>query len=165
VARGSRLASSSCDRLRHCSHRRNTRPQPLQQVIADAQRIRRNCQRRVDRRARTEKAAIDHVEIVDVVSAAVDVERRRLRIPTEPDCAVLVRDAGEGNSLPHEQISWNQVFVAIQVLQQTLQFPDQMLMGGLVIGLYDITMPPLLSSVTRLFGSGRSSDVNQKSSE
>jgi hypothetical protein len=67
--------------------------------------------------------------------------------------------------LPHEQISWNQVFVAIQVLQQTLQFPDQMLMGGLVIGLYDITMPPLLSSVTRLFGSGRSSDVNQKSSE
>src|SRR5690242_8969850 len=47
----------------------HARAEALDQVIADAQRIRGDGQRRIHGSARTEEAAIDDVEVVEVVGA------------------------------------------------------------------------------------------------
>src|SRR5438132_303145 len=74
---------------------RAARAEALEQVIADTERVGGDGQRRVHRGARAEEAAIDHVEVVDVVGPAVDIERRRRRIVAEPDGAVLMGDASQ----------------------------------------------------------------------
>ena len=55
------------------------RAEPLEQVVADAQRVGHRRQRRVHRARGGEEARVDDVEVVEVVRLAVDVERRGRR--------------------------------------------------------------------------------------
>src|SRR5262245_49730363 len=71
----------------------------LQQMISDSQRVRHNRQSRIYRRARHEEAAVNHIEVVQVVRLAVHVQRRGLRVTSEADRAVLVRDSGKRDAL------------------------------------------------------------------
>ena len=57
---------------RGCTH-------AVEQVIAHAQRVGHDRQRRIHRAARREEAAVHDVEVVDFVRPAVDIERRGLR--------------------------------------------------------------------------------------
>src|SRR5271166_5026760 len=66
----------------------HARAQALQNVIAHAQRVGHDCQRRIHRRARREEAAIDYVQVVEIVSFAVRIETRSLQIVPEADGAV-----------------------------------------------------------------------------
>ena len=77
----------------------------LEQVVADAQRVGHDRQRGVHRAARREEAAVDDVEVVDIVRLAVHVERGGLRVVAEADRAVLVRHAGQRNALADEQVA------------------------------------------------------------
>ena len=65
----------------------------------------------------------------DVVRLAVGVERRRLRVPAEPDGPVLMRDAGERNAIAHEQVPRHQMRVHVEVLEEVLQLLDQIACG------------------------------------
>jgi hypothetical protein len=49
-------------------------PQSLEQMIADAERVRHRGQRRVDRADRREDARVGDVEVVELVRAAVDLQ-------------------------------------------------------------------------------------------
>src|SRR5215208_3095226 len=62
---------------------------PFQQVIADAQRVGHDRQRRVHGAARREEAAIDDIQVVHVVCLAQWIERGGLRVAAEADRAVL----------------------------------------------------------------------------
>ena len=57
--------------------RRWRRAEPLEQVVADAQRVGHRRQRRVHGARGREEAGVDDVEVVEVVGLAVDVERGR----------------------------------------------------------------------------------------
>ena len=52
-------------------------------MIADAQRIRHDCERRIHCPARTEEACIDNAEVIELVRFAVAIQRARLRIVAE----------------------------------------------------------------------------------
>ncbi len=67
--------------------------EPLQQVVAHPECIRHDRERGIHRRAGREERSVDHVEIVDLMRAAVPVEHRGLRIMTEPARSILVADA------------------------------------------------------------------------
>jgi len=45
------------------------------------------------------------------MGSAVDIQRGSFRIVTKSDCAVLMRDARERNSLPDEKISREQALM------------------------------------------------------
>src|SRR5271166_4998759 len=66
------------------------RAQAIQNVIAHAQRISHDCERRIYGRARREEAAIDHIQVVEVVRLTIHIQRRGLGIVPEADGAVLV---------------------------------------------------------------------------
>jgi hypothetical protein len=53
-------------------------------VNAYAQRVGDDCERWIDRRRRREVAAVDDVKVVDLVGAAVDIERRGLLFDYRP---------------------------------------------------------------------------------
>ena len=59
------------------------RAHALEEVVADAQRVRHRGQRRVHRADAREEARVDDVEVVDLVRAAVGVEHRRRRVGAE----------------------------------------------------------------------------------
>jgi hypothetical protein len=85
-------------------------------VIADAQGIGRDRERRIDGAARWEEARIDHVKIVDLMSLAVAVERGGLRVVARSDGllprgAIAVPGKGFAQTNPddiraHERHSW-----------------------------------------------------------
>ena len=95
-------------------------------------------------RARREEAAVDDVEVVDVVRLAVDVERRGLRIVAEANRAVLMRDAGERDALADEEVAREQALVALVAVDRrtcvccfirSLSFAMQPLVAFLVVRL------------------------------
>src|SRR3954463_6825659 len=90
--------SSSC-RLLCVGARWLDLPEPLEQVVANAQRVGHCRQRRVHGAGRGEEAGVDYVEVVYVVGFAVDVERGPAGIGAEAHGAALVRDAGDGDLL------------------------------------------------------------------
>src|SRR5262245_64826978 len=69
--------------------------EPLEQVIADAERVGHDRERRIDCSARGKEARVDDVEVVELVRLAVRVQRGCLRVVPEPNRAVLVREAGQ----------------------------------------------------------------------
>ena len=73
--------------------------QSLQQVVAHADRIGDCGKGRIHRSDTDEETCVDNVQVIELMRLAVHVERRRLRVMTEPDRAVLVRNAGQGNAL------------------------------------------------------------------
>ena len=82
-----------------------TSAHPFLQVIAHAQRVGHNRESRIDSSRRGEEAAVDDVEVVDVVRPAIRIQDRRLGIAAEADGAVLVCHTGEGNPIADEQIA------------------------------------------------------------
>jgi hypothetical protein len=75
------------------------RPEPLEQVVADAQRVGHGGKPGVHGARGWKEAGVDYVEVVDVVRFAVEVERRPFRVGTKSHRAAVVRDAGERNLL------------------------------------------------------------------
>ena len=73
-------------------------------MIANAQRICNDRQSRIYRPTRREKAPIDYIKIVDVVSLAIDVQCARQRIMTEAHGTILVSNPGEGNLLADKDV-------------------------------------------------------------
>src|SRR5689334_10219707 len=70
------------------------RAEALEDAITDAKRVGHDRERRVDGPARWEEAAVDDIQICDVVRLARRIQRRRARIVAEANRAVLMRDAG-----------------------------------------------------------------------
>src|ERR1051326_3670273 len=92
-------------------------------MIADTQGVGHDRQRRIHRAARREEAAVDDVEVVDLVRLAVDVERRRLRVASEANRAVLVRHARQGNALAEKEIAPEQTLMALVAVHTALALP------------------------------------------
>src|SRR6516225_8225744 len=95
-----------------------TRAEPFQDVIAHAERVCHDGQRRIHSSAGGEEAAVNDVQVIELVRLAVRIERRSLRIAAEPDRAVLMRYTREGDSIADEQVSRDQVGVHVKVLKQ-----------------------------------------------
>ncbi len=74
-------------------------PQPLQQVVADAKRVGHRRESRVDGTDADEEARVHHVQIVQLVRPAVDVEHRSSWIGPEAARARLMGDAGNRDRL------------------------------------------------------------------
>jgi hypothetical protein len=81
-------------------------------MVANPERVGDDRQSRVHRGARREKAAVDNVEVVDLVRPAIDVERRRPGVMPEADRAVLVAGAGDRQALAEIGVLRQQVGLA-----------------------------------------------------
>ena len=146
----------------------------LQQMIPDSQSVGHDRERGIHRAAGAEKAAIDNVEVVEFVRFAVTIERAGFRIVAKADRAVLMGDSGKRNTLAEEQITREQGLRGTRAREPSIRvcccirassFLIRRLCPSSLFGLYCRTISPSRLIVTRLFGSGRSSDVSQKSSE
>ena len=73
--------------------------EPLQQVIAYAQGVGHDSQRRIHRAARREEATVDDIEIVEIVRLAVHIERRAPWIAAEADRPALMGGAADRDIL------------------------------------------------------------------
>src|SRR4030095_6522667 len=113
-SRESGAAQRSADSSRAQSALRDlalTSAPPFNEGIADAKGVGHNRQGRIHRAARRKEAAVDDIEVVDVVRLAHRIERRRLRVVTKADGAVLMRHARQRNPLTDEQASRKQSLV------------------------------------------------------
>src|SRR5690348_6103709 len=116
-------------------------PEPLQQVVANAQRVRHDRERRIHRTARRKEAPVHDVQVVHVVCLAVHVERGRRRIVAEPDRAVLMSHTGERNALAEEQASREDADVTVLAvdraraltLEQLMHLPAEPAVALLVV--------------------------------
>ena len=91
-------------------------------MIAHAQRVRDDGEGRIHRATRREEARIDDVEVVDLMGAAVRIERGGLRILAKPHGAVLMCHPGQGNPSRHVRLERDQVLViALDVLGPTAE--------------------------------------------
>src|SRR5215467_7472778 len=72
------------------------------QVVCDAQRIGDDRQGRIDRTAGGEKTRVHGVEVVQIVRSAVGIQYRALRILAETQGPVLMRHAGQRDSVADE---------------------------------------------------------------
>ena len=90
-------------------------------MVADAQRVGNDGQGRVDRRARRKEAAVDDIQIVDLVRAAIDVERRRCRVAAEADRAVLMSGAGNRDPFAEIGVLQEQVRLAADIVEEAPQ--------------------------------------------
>src|SRR5215468_7198307 len=99
-------------------------------MIADTQRIRHDGKSGIHRSARWEEAAVDDVEIVDVMRLAIRVERRCCGVAAEPDGAVLVRDAGQRNALTNVEIAREESLVAVAPMKRAVVLLHHMLKMG-----------------------------------
>ena len=72
---------------------------PFQQMRPNPQGIRHDRQRRIYGGARWKEAAVNDVEIVDVVRFAMNIECGFVRIGAETDRAVLVGHSSKRNSV------------------------------------------------------------------
>src|SRR5208283_104551 len=89
------------------------RAQALQNMIAHAQRVGHDRQRRIHRRARREEAAIHDVEILEIMGFAIHVQRRSLGIVAKTDGAILMGDPRQRNALSDIQVASKQSFMAV----------------------------------------------------
>src|SRR5690348_17950943 len=103
--------------------------EPPGDVVSDAQRVGDDGQRRVDRGAGAEEARVDHVQVVQLVHLAVQVERRGGRVGAEPDGAVLVRDRGDAEPPAEVGVAGQHVLAALHGAEQALEFPDEPLVS------------------------------------
>src|SRR5690348_4772736 len=94
--------------------------EPAEQVIADAKRVGHDGQCRIDGGTRREKAAVDDIEVVDLVCPAVDVESGRFGIMTKTDGSVLVSDTRKRDAIPKEEVPGEQPLVAVVTVNAAL---------------------------------------------
>jgi len=84
----------------------------LQEVVAHAQCIGDDGQGRIHRTAGREETAIDDIQIVHIMSLAVGIQSRGLRIVTEANRAILMGNAAERNAFVDKEILREQPLVA-----------------------------------------------------
>src|SRR5215218_5807831 len=84
------LLCPSCLCSSLCSLRRRGNSESFPQLVADAQGLRRDGQRRVDRGRRWKERRIDDVQVVQVVRATIGIKHRLTGIMAEPECAALM---------------------------------------------------------------------------
>src|SRR5205823_11891692 len=70
--------------------------QSLQEMIADAQGVRHDRQGGIDRRTGHKEAAVNDVEVIQIVRLAVHVQHGSRRVVAEADRAALMRDTRNG---------------------------------------------------------------------
>src|SRR5439155_4906432 len=107
--------------------------QSLEQVVAYTQCIRHDRQSRIHCAARREKACIDGIEILKIMSLAVDVEYGALGIPPESKRPVLMRHARQRDTFTDIGVQVNDFFRAIDMLEQTLELCLQALVSFFVV--------------------------------
>jgi hypothetical protein len=133
----------------------------LDQVIGNSNRIGDDRKRRIHRTARREEGAVDDIEIVEIVSATIEVENGLLRIFSKPACAILMTDTFDVD-----------VFFEVGVpgedrigVTGSFQHVDPAVLSRLndvwLLGVYSSRMPPSTKR-TRLLGSGRSSVMSHQ---
>ena len=109
-------------------------PHPLEQVVADAQRVGHRRQRRVDRPDAREEARVDDVQVVQLMRLAVDVQHRRCGMGAEAARPRLVRDARHGDLVLEVGVMGQQVVVVhAEVPEHRLEHIEQPV-PGLVVG-------------------------------
>src|SRR5690349_9176732 len=106
------LYSRPCWSLNLCSFY-GADAQTFDQMIADAEGIGHDGQRGVNGGAGREEAPVHDIEIVDLVSFAICVQRGRLGITPEADGAVLVCHAGQWNAVANEEIPCEQSLMTL----------------------------------------------------
>src|SRR2546428_7539349 len=92
--------------------------EPLGQLVYDAQRVGHDRERGIHSSRRGEEARVDDVEIVQIVSLAIAVERGGARIVAEADGSVLVRDARERDALADVEAAREEALVALLAVQR-----------------------------------------------
>src|SRR5215470_2776370 len=90
-------------------------------MIADAQRIGDNGERRVHGADRDEEAAVDDIEVIEVVSLAIKIERRCLGVPAEADGSGLMRRAADRDVLAQIERARQQMRMEIERCQHVLE--------------------------------------------
>src|SRR6516165_3055583 len=112
-------------------------------MVANAQGVGHDRERRVDRATRWEKTAVHNIEVIEIVRLAVHIERRSLGIAAKSNRAILMGDACKWNALTYEHAACKKPRVAIvsvvRTLRLLLQYPfelgDQPLVAFFIIGL------------------------------
>src|SRR3954469_6560852 len=99
-------------------HSVRRRTEALQQVVADAQRVRHRGQGRIDRADAGEATRVDDVEVVDLVRAAVRVEHGRRAVAPEAAGPRVVRDARHGDVVLAVRVAREQVVLMQPELSQ-----------------------------------------------
>src|SRR6266700_2118197 len=102
-------------------------------VVADADGVGHDGQRRIDRAARREKAAIHDIQVVYVVRFAMRIERRHLWIVAKSHGSILMGNARQRDAVPNEQVPRHQMRVHIQVLEKMLQLLDQTFVARVIV--------------------------------
>ena len=104
-------------------------------MVPYAQRVGDSSQGRVHRTDAWEKAGIDHVQVIQLVRLAVDIQGRRLRILAETAGSGLVRYPGHRDIVLHVGIARDQVVrMHTHVIEHGLEFVVQLLLGYVVLG-------------------------------
>src|SRR5213078_3720580 len=96
-------------------------PESFEQVLAHAQGVGDDRQRRVHRADGYEEARVEDVEVVELVGLAVDVEHRRLGIAPEPGRPRLMRGRGDGHALVEVHVAPVRVLVEAEVAQHRFE--------------------------------------------
>ena len=103
-------------------------------MLTHANRIRHGGKRWVHRTDADEEAGVDHIQIVEFMSFAVDIENRACRVLAEAAGARLVSHAGDGDFRFEIGIAWNQmVRMHAQMLQHGFQLVVELLFRRLVV--------------------------------
>src|SRR5713101_9756462 len=90
-------------------------------MIAYAQRIGYDGERRVHSADRDEKTAIDDIEVIEVVSLAIEVERRCLGVAAEADGPGLMRRAADRDVLAQIKRARQQMRMEVERIQHVLE--------------------------------------------
>src|SRR5215475_13030706 len=110
-------------------------PQPLQEVIADADRIGNRGERRVYRPDADEETRVHHVQIVELVRLAVHIQDRALRIRAEAARPDLMGTAGDRDITLHIDVARDQVtLIHAQLAQHRLHFSYSFCRGTWLFG-------------------------------
>ena len=108
----------------------------LEQVIADPDRVRHRGERRVDRADAREEARVDHVQVVELVRAAVGVQDRGGGIGAESAGARLMGTSGHRDLVLEVGVMRQQVVVVhAEVREHLLELVEQALFRLFVAGL------------------------------
>src|ERR1022692_3681901 len=134
-------------------------------MVAHAQRVRHDGQAGVHGCYRHEEACVDHVKIVQIVRLTVHIQRRCLRIETEPNGSCLVRSASDRNVLAQVKRTGHQHIMTGDLAEHGLELCGQALVR------FQVGVPNVQHDLSiRVYGdaiieSGKSSDCTQKSME
>ena len=124
-------------------------------MITHPQRIGDNRQRWVDRARRTKERAVDHVEVVQIVCPAVQIEHRGRRIFAKATSAALVGNALQGDLFVEIERSGNEMRFIVDRLQH-LGPRDNETIEVLVIGIRDGQLDiSIASHLDTVFGRGQ----------